>query len=158
MTSQGLGSYFGDRLFWCFSIILDLQLPLDPLNCISLCVHIIFLCQLSCPIPVTDFFIGDGCLTCQLWQLRPHPPPPPLTLRRMVPHQLSFEEWTCAQLKICEALVANLFLQFGPPGSLSAKCGFDVQPPHSLGASEGGFFQCSIPFSTRKALNSSKMN
>ena len=57
-----------------------------------------------------------------------------------MPNQLSFEEWTCAQLKICEALVANLFLQFGLPGSLSKKCCFDVLPPHSPGATEGELF------------------
>ena len=57
-----------------------------------------------------------------------------------MPHQLSFKEWTCAQLKICEALVANLFLQFRLPGSLSTKYGFDVLPPNSLGATKGELF------------------
>ena len=72
-------------------------------------------------------------------------------------HQLSFGEWTCAQLKICEALVANLFIQFELPGSLSKKCGFDVLPSLWLGATEE-VVRCSIPFSARKALNSSELN
>ena len=32
-------------------------------DCICLCVYVIFLCQLSCLVPVTDFLIGDRCLT-----------------------------------------------------------------------------------------------
>ena len=39
MTSQGLGSQFEDSLFRCFSIILDLQLPLDSQLHVSLCPH-----------------------------------------------------------------------------------------------------------------------
>ena len=61
------------------------------------------------------------------------------------------------QLKICEALVANLFLQFELPGSLSTKCGFDVLPPHSLGATGGELFGVLLRFPQGR-LNFSEMN
>ena len=54
------------RQFVCFLFLnkLDFQLMSTwQFDCISLCVYVIFLCQLSCLVPVTDFLIGDRCLT-----------------------------------------------------------------------------------------------
>ena len=54
------------RQFVCFLFLnkLDFQLMSTwQFDCISLRVYVIFLCQLSCLVPVTDFLIGDRCLT-----------------------------------------------------------------------------------------------
>ena len=74
-------------------------------------------------------------------------------------HQLLFEELTCAQFKVYEALEANLFLQFGLLESFSTKCGFDVLPPHSpVGPQRGSCSVFYLVFHKEGFLNSSEMN
>ena len=129
--------------FCCFSVIPDLQLPLQSQ------LHVFFnprnlFVSAFLPSPCHRFlhclwvphFLTLAGSTAFLSQ----------TLSRMVLHQLSFEELTSVQLKICPILSFNL-------GYLD-----HFLPPHSLGGHRGGVVWCSILFSARKALNSSEMN
>ena len=133
MTSQGLGHSLETVYFWCFSIILDLQLPLDSQLHVSFLVH--------SRLRICSLMIGASRLNSGNFDRISLP-----NIKKNGATPVVIWGVNLCQLKICEVLFVDLFLQFELPGSLSTKCGFDILPPHSLGETEGELFGVLLRF------------